>query len=123
MANSGDPTPDTKATCDGDPVSLAELATLGLRQRPRALVSTAMALLPGLRDYAATGQEVVLNGNTLENSLDQYVSMIKEKAVAGPHPDDPRFPNFFSSSELAAHWLFPGLVPTLSQRPPHFGDL
>jgi hypothetical protein len=42
--------------------------------------------------------------------------MIKEKVVAGPHPDDPRFCNHFSSSELTAHWLFPGLAPTLSQR-------
>lgn len=79
--------------------------------------------LPGLRDYAATGQEVVLNGNTLEGSLDQYASMVKEKALAGPHPDDPRFPNFFSSSELTPHWLFPGLAPTLIQRQPGFGDL
>lgn len=71
--------------------------------------------LPGLREYAATGQEVVLNGNTLEGALAQYTSMIKEKLVAGPHPDDPRFPNHFSSSELTAHWLFPGLKPTLSQ--------
>lgn len=79
--------------------------------------------LPGLRDYAATGQEVVLNGNTLEGSLEQYVSMVKEKTVAGPHPDDPRFPNFFSSSELTPHWLFPGLVPTISQKQPNFGEL
>ena len=34
----------------GDPVSLAALAGLRLRHRPLALVSTAMALLPGLRD-------------------------------------------------------------------------
>jgi phenylacetate-CoA ligase len=33
----------------GDPVSLAELATLPLTTRPIALVSTSMALLPGLR--------------------------------------------------------------------------
>ncbi|MDB5100756.1 MAG: hypothetical protein JWM80_5177 [Cyanobacteria bacterium RYN_339] len=72
--------------------------------------------LPGLKAYAATGQEVVLNGNTLEGALEQYVSMIKEKVVAGPHPDDPRFCNHFSSSELTAHWLFPGLAPTLAQR-------
>jgi phenylacetate-CoA ligase len=37
----------------GDPVSLAALAALGLSHRPRALVSTAMALLPGLRDRLA----------------------------------------------------------------------
>lgn len=33
----------------GDPLAFAELMRLGLRSRPRALVSTAMALLPGLR--------------------------------------------------------------------------
>ena len=37
----------------GDPVSLAELAALDLRSRPRGLVSTAMALLPGQRDSLA----------------------------------------------------------------------
>jgi phenylacetate-CoA ligase len=34
----------------GDPISFIELARLPLTTRPRALVSTAMALLPGLRD-------------------------------------------------------------------------
>lgn len=33
----------------GDPISLAELATLPLQTRPRALLSTSMALLPGMR--------------------------------------------------------------------------
>lgn len=33
----------------GDPVSLSELLQLPLRHRPRALLSTSMALLPGLR--------------------------------------------------------------------------
>lgn len=33
----------------GDPVSLAELAALPLTSRPKAIVSTSMALLPGLR--------------------------------------------------------------------------
>ena len=83
----------------------------------------AASRLPGLRDYAATGQEVVLNGNTLEGALDQYAAMIKEKTVAGPHPDDPRFPNHFSSSELTPHWLFPGLTPTLRQTQVSFGEL
>lgn len=75
-----------------------------------------LSRLPGLRAYARQGQEVVLNGNTLEGALEQYVSMIKEKTVAGPHPEAPEFPNHFASSELTAHWLFPGLVPALSQR-------
>ena len=34
----------------GDPVSFLELAKLPLRHRPKALVSTAMALLPGMRE-------------------------------------------------------------------------
>lgn len=75
-----------------------------------------LSRLPGLRAYAQEGQEVVLNGNTLEGALDQYISMVKEKGVAGPHPEAPGFPNHFASSELTAHWLFPGLAPTLSQR-------
>ena len=37
------------AVITGDPVSLAALAELPLAHRPRALVSTSMALLPGLR--------------------------------------------------------------------------
>jgi phenylacetate-CoA ligase len=37
----------------GDPVSLAALAALDLHHRPLALVSTAMNLLPGLRDRVA----------------------------------------------------------------------
>ena len=32
-----------------------------------------------------------LNSNTLEDSIDQYDSMIKEKALADPNPRDPRF--------------------------------
>lgn len=35
----------------GDPISLAELARLPLRHRPRALISTSMALLPAQRDF------------------------------------------------------------------------
>lgn len=82
-----------------------------------------LSRLPGLREYAATGQEVVLNGNTLEGALEQYVSMVKEKTVAGPHPDDARFCNHVSSSEMTRCWLAPGLVPTLAQTDVSFGDL
>jgi phenylacetate-CoA ligase len=38
----------------GDPLSFAELAGLPLTARPKALISTAMALLPGLRDALST---------------------------------------------------------------------
>ena len=75
--------------------------------------------IPGLRDYAkTTGMEVVLNGNTLERGLDQYLSMVVEKTVAGPSVRDARFPNVVCSSEFDAFWGFPGLKPTF-----RFGDL
>jgi hypothetical protein len=75
--------------------------------------------IPGLRKHAlATGVEVVLNGNTLERGLDQYISMIQEKEIAGPSARNPEFPNVVSSSELASYFAFPGIEPTFS-----FGDL
>jgi hypothetical protein len=30
--------------------------------------------------------EIILNGNTLEGGLDQYISMVQEKEFAGPSP-------------------------------------
>lgn len=75
--------------------------------------------IPGVRRYAEqTGMEVVMNGNTLENSLDQYISMVVEKTIAGPSQRDARFCNFVPSSELTPYWGFPGLSPTFS-----FGEL
>ncbi len=75
--------------------------------------------IPGVAKYARnTGMEVILNGNTLEAGLDQYISMVQEKEVAGASLRDPAFPNMVCSSELAAYWAFPGIRPTFS-----FGDL
>lgn len=66
----------------------------------------------GVAQYARTlGAEVIINGNTLENSVDQYISMVQEKTVAGPSARDPRFPNVFPSSEMTPFWLFPGTRP------------
>ncbi len=68
--------------------------------------------IPGLRDYAlATGIEVILNGNTLENSIDQYISMIQEKTIAGPSRRNADFPNVFPSSELTPFWGNPVAKP------------
>ena len=62
-----------------------------------------------IRRYAqATGVEVILNGNTLENSNDQYLSMVLEKTVAGPSIN-PDYPNFASSSECTPGWQTPGI--------------
>jgi hypothetical protein len=61
-----------------------------------------LSKIPGLRRTAEFfGREVILNSNTLEDSIDQYDSMIKEKALADPNPVDPRFLNVFPSSEMA----------------------
>lgn len=69
--------------------------------------------IPGLRKWARrSGSEVVLNGNTLEGSVDQYISMVQEKEIAGPSQQQPDFPNVAPSSELTAHALSPGIHPT-----------
>ena len=61
-----------------------------------------------IRRYAKqTGMEVILNGNTLEGSNDQYISMVVEKTIAGPSKN-PDFPNCASSSEATPYWLIPG---------------
>jgi len=66
----------------------------------------------GVANYAKTiGTEVIINGNTLENSIDQYISMVQEKTIAGPSRRDPRFPNVFPSSEMTPFWAFPGAKP------------
>lgn len=61
-----------------------------------------------IRRYAQeTGMEVILNGNTLEGSNNQYISMVIEKTIAGPS-SNPDFPNCASSSEATPYWLIPG---------------
>ncbi len=61
-----------------------------------------------IRRYAQkTDMEVILNGNTLEDSTDQYISMVIEKTIAGPSKN-PDFPNCASSSEATPFWLIPG---------------
>ena len=75
--------------------------------------------IAGVRKWAQrTGAEVVPNGNTLENSIDQYISMVLEKELAGPSKRNPDYPNVAPSSELAAHVLSPGVAPTW-----HLGEL
>ncbi len=75
--------------------------------------------IPGVRKWARrTGSEVVLNGNTLERAVDQYISMVMEKEIAGPSRRNPDFPNVAPSSELASHPLSPGLSPTW-----HLGEI
>jgi hypothetical protein len=75
--------------------------------------------IPGLRKYARnTGAEVVLNGNTLEAGLEQYISMVMEKEVAGRSKKNPNFYNVVTSSEMTSYWGFPGIEPTF-----YFGEM
>jgi len=61
-----------------------------------------LSKIPGVRKAAEFfGREVILNSNTLEDSIDQYDSMIKEKALADTHSRDPRYAQVFPSSEMA----------------------
>lgn len=69
------------------------------------------------------GWEVVMNANTLDYTFDQYNSMIKEKLLSGPSPKYPEFVNHRSSSEFTAHYLSPGLKPTVELGAVNFGDL
>ncbi|MER7972074.1 hypothetical protein ABTX35_24280 [Streptomyces sp. NPDC096080] len=73
--------------------------------------------LPGLARWSREwGQEVVLNANSLETTADQYNSVVLEKTLADPSQDDPRFLQFFPSSELTGAWTNPGTNPTFSHR-------
>jgi hypothetical protein len=69
-----------------------------------------------------TGVEVILNGNTLEGSNDQYISMVLEKTLAGPSAN-PEYPNCATSSERTPFWLFPGDVASHLFGEAHFGQV
>jgi hypothetical protein len=72
-----------------------------------------LSKIPGVRKWAEFfNRDVVMNSNTLEDSVDQYDSMIKEHAVADPDPRDPRFKQVFPSSELAQFKRQWPVVPT-----------
>ncbi len=71
--------------------------------------------VPGVRKYAReTGSEFILNSNTREDSLDQYISMALEKTLADPSAERPEFPQCFPSSEMVKSKMAPGLKPTFS---------
>ncbi|MFI0453242.1 hypothetical protein [Actinomadura sp. 6N118] len=73
--------------------------------------------LPGLAKWARSWQqEIVLNANTIESTADQYNSIILEKTLADRSQSDPRFLQFFPSSELTAAWTNPGTSPTFVHR-------
>jgi hypothetical protein len=72
-----------------------------------------------LRDYARqTGSEVILNGNTQESSVEQYISMVIEKEVAGEFLENHDFYGVAPSSEFTSYWAFPGIQPSFE-----FGEM
>jgi hypothetical protein len=74
-----------------------------------------LSKIPGVRREAEfMGVEVILNSNTLEDSIDQYDSMVKEKALADPNRRDPRWMNVFPSSEMTSWRRQWPVVPTFT---------
>lgn len=72
-----------------------------------------------IREYAkSTGVEVILNGNTRESSVEQYISMVLEKEVAGEFIDNHDFYGVSPSSEFTYYWAFPEIRPTFE-----FGEM
>ena len=80
--------------------------------------------IPGIRKFAQDCEiEIIMNGNTLDNSVDQYISMVMEKDIAGPSKRNSAFPNMLCSSEFTEYWAFPGLKPTFNFGAVEFGNL
>ncbi|MBD3003465.1 hypothetical protein [Streptomyces sp. 5-10] len=73
--------------------------------------------MPGIARWArGWQQEVVLNANTIETTAEQYNSLIIEKTLVDRAQADPRFLQFFPSSELTAAWTNPGTRPTFTHK-------
>lgn len=80
--------------------------------------------VPGVAEFAKiTGSEVILNGNTLEAGVDQYISMVQEKEIAGPSTRFEGYPNVAPSSESDGFWLFPKTQPSVRLGNLRFGAL
>jgi hypothetical protein len=80
--------------------------------------------IPGIRKYAEFfNREVVMNANTLEDSLDQYDSMIKEKSLADQNRRDPRWLNVFPSSEMPAWRRQWPVLPTFTYGGMNYGTI
>jgi hypothetical protein len=72
-----------------------------------------LSKIPGVRKEAEFfRREVIMNANTLEDSIDQYDSMVKEKCLADPSRRDPRWLQILPSSELASWKRQWPIVPT-----------
>ncbi len=75
-----------------------------------------LSKIPGVaKAAAAQRREVIFNANTLEDSVDQYDSMVKEKTIAGPSARGGGWLNILPSTELAPLRRQWPVVPTFHQ--------
>ncbi|NMD54141.1 hypothetical protein FK530_14760 [Tsukamurella conjunctivitidis] len=80
-------------------------------------LTPAASKIPGLaRSARSWGHEVVINGNTIETTFEQYNSVVVEKTLVDHAQRDGRFLQFFPSSELTANPASPGTAPTFAHR-------
>lgn len=83
-----------------------------------------LSKIPGVKAQAEFYErEVVLNANTLEDSLDQYDSMIKEKEMASYSPHNPEWKQILPSSECAPWKRQWPLIPTLTHGGINYGEV
>ena len=83
-----------------------------------------LSKIPGVKQHAKFyGREVVLNANTLEDSLDQYDSMVKEKTLASPSPTSPQWLQIIPSSECAAWKRQWPVIPTHTHGGLNYGTI
>lgn len=83
-----------------------------------------LSKIPGVRRYHEFfGREICPNANTLGDSLDQYDSMVKEKALADPSRSDPRWLQILPSSELAARRRQWPVLPTYAHGGLSYGQI
>jgi hypothetical protein len=83
-----------------------------------------LSKIPGVRQYSERlRREVCPNANTLEDSVDQYDSMVKEKILADYSRRDHRFKQILPSSELVSWKRQWPVVPAHQNGPLNYGQL
>jgi hypothetical protein len=83
-----------------------------------------LSKIPGVRQYSENfRREVCPNANTLEDSIDQYDSMVKEKTLADYSKRDPRWKQILPSSELISSKRQWPVVPTHRHGGIHYGTI
>ncbi len=83
----------------------------------------AASKIPGLREAAERdGWECIVNGNAIESLVEQYTSMVKEKAVADRSAKAGDFFNTYQSSQMIVSTLSPGVEPAFEEDEIDFGD-